>query len=130
MNERFENVNLLRAFAAVAVVAYHVIQYAHWTDFPLSGPLVTFRIGWIGVDLFYVISGFVITRSALALWRREPATFVPRYWARRLTRIVRSASSPARSGSCCSSRTFSRRRRRTGSGRSPRTSRSRTRSGR
>lgn len=86
--ERFENVNLLRAFAAVAVVVYHVIQYTKWTSFPIEGPFVTFRIGWIGVDLFYVISGFVITRSALALWRRDAATFVPRYWARRLTRIV------------------------------------------
>ncbi len=88
MNDRFENVNLLRAFAATAVVVYHVIEYAKWTDFPFEGPLVTFRIGWIGVDLFYVISGFVITRSALALWRRDPAAFAPQYWARRLTRIV------------------------------------------
>jgi peptidoglycan/LPS O-acetylase OafA/YrhL len=88
MNERFENINLLRAFAAIAVVVYHVIQHAHWTAFPESGPLVTFRIGWIGVDLFYVISGFVITRSALGLWRQDAATFAPRFWARRLTRIV------------------------------------------
>ena len=87
-SERFENVNLLRAFAALAVVVYHVIEHAKWTDFPTSGPLVAFRIGWIGVDLFYVISGFVITRSALGLWRRDAAAFAPRYWARRLTRIV------------------------------------------
>ena len=39
--------------------------------FPISGPLVTFRIGWIGVDLFFVISGFVITRSALATVARR-----------------------------------------------------------
>ena len=86
--ERFDNVDLLRAFAATAVVVYHVIEYAKWTDFPISGPLVTFRIGWIGVDLFFVISGFVITRSALGLWRADPSAFQSRYWVRRLTRIV------------------------------------------
>jgi peptidoglycan/LPS O-acetylase OafA/YrhL len=88
MSERFENVNLLRAFAATAVVVYHVIEYRQWQSFPVDGPLVTFRIGWIGVDLFYVISGFVITWSALALWRQDPARFAGRYWARRLARIL------------------------------------------
>ena len=88
MNDRFENINLLRAFAAIAVVVYHVIEYANWSSFPATGPLLTFRIGWIGVDLFFVISGFVITRSALALWRQDAADFRRRYWARRLSRIV------------------------------------------
>jgi peptidoglycan/LPS O-acetylase OafA/YrhL len=88
MNERFENINLLRAFAATAIVVYHVIEFSKWTAFPFEGPLLTFRIGWIGVDLFFVISGFVITRSALALWRQEPPEFRRKYWARRLSRIV------------------------------------------
>jgi peptidoglycan/LPS O-acetylase OafA/YrhL len=88
VNDRFENINLLRAFAATAVVVYHVIVFMKWTAFPGEGPLVVFRIGWIGVDLFFVISGFVITRSALGLWRAEPAMFRQRFWARRLARIV------------------------------------------
>jgi len=88
MNDRFENINLLRAFAATAIVVYHVIEYANWSSFPTGGPLLTFSIGWIGVDLFFVISGFVITRSALALWRKDPAAFAGRYWARRAARIV------------------------------------------
>ena len=88
MNERFENINVLRAFAALAVVVYHVVAFMKWETFPVSGPLLTFRIGWIGVDLFFVISGFVITRSALAMWRSDPKGFVRRYWAHRLSRIV------------------------------------------
>ena len=88
MNERFENINLLRAFAATAVVVYHVIELVHWKAFPYTGPLLTFRIGWIGVDLFFVISGFVITRSAIALWQRDAVTFGRNYWARRVSRIV------------------------------------------
>ncbi|HXZ50018.1 MAG TPA: acyltransferase [Usitatibacter sp.] len=85
---RFDNVNLLRAFAALAVVVYHVIEHGHWSAFPVQGPLVVFRIGWIGVDLFFVISGFVIAYSAVLLRRRDPARFQREYWLRRLTRIV------------------------------------------
>ena len=88
MNDRFENVNLLRAFAATAVVVYHVIEFTHWKSFPITGPLLTFRIGWIGVDLFFVISGFVITSSALALYRKDRSEFRRTYWTRRLSRIV------------------------------------------
>jgi peptidoglycan/LPS O-acetylase OafA/YrhL len=88
MNDRFENINLLRAFAATAVVVYHVIELMAWKAFPVTGPLLTFRVGWIGVDLFFVISGFVITRSAIALWQRDAAAFGRNYWARRISRIV------------------------------------------
>jgi len=45
MNDRFENINLLRAFAATAVLVYHVITQMKWTAFPDSGPLVTYRLG-------------------------------------------------------------------------------------
>ena len=88
MNGRFENINLLRAFAAISVVVYHVIEYTKWEAFPTSGPLLAFRIGWIGVDLFFVISGFVIARSALGLWRADPESFRRTYWAHRISRIV------------------------------------------
>ena len=88
MDNRFENINLLRAFAATAVVVYHVIGFTNWKTFPGEGPFLTFRVGWIGVDLFFVISGFVITRSATALWRQDPVAFWRNYWARRLSRIV------------------------------------------
>lgn len=88
MSDRYENINLLRAFAATAVVVYHVIELMGWTTFPRTGPLLAFRVGWIGVDLFFVISGFVITRSAMALWERDALAFGRNYWARRLSRIV------------------------------------------
>jgi len=88
LTEKFDNINLLRAFAALAVVVYHVIEHGHWTQFPVAGPLVTFRIGWIGVDLFFAISGFVIAYSALLLYRKAPGTFQREYWLRRVSRIV------------------------------------------
>lgn len=72
---RFENINLLRALAALAVVVYHVVELGHWDSFPDHEPLLAFRIGWIGFDLFFVISGFVITYSAILLYRQNPDGF-------------------------------------------------------
>jgi peptidoglycan/LPS O-acetylase OafA/YrhL len=65
-NKYFPAVDILRGFAAVSVVVYHVIELFGWTSFPISGPLIWFRIGWMGVDLFFVISGFVIALSAFS----------------------------------------------------------------
>jgi len=56
----FENINLLRGFAAITVVIYHFLEVNKLIDFPRSGLLVWFRVGWMAVDLFFVISGFVV----------------------------------------------------------------------
>ena len=67
----FENIDLLRAFAAISVLVYHVIELSSWKSFPINGLLSWFRIGWMGVDLFFVISGFVITLSAFSILEKN-----------------------------------------------------------
>jgi peptidoglycan/LPS O-acetylase OafA/YrhL len=62
----FPSVDILRGFAAISVVVYHVIEHFKWADFPKSGLLFWFRMGGMGVDLFFVISGFVIGLSAFS----------------------------------------------------------------
>ena len=84
----FPNINLLRAFAALLVLVYHVIELAPWPDFPLSGVLLTFRVGWVGVDLFFVVSGFVIGMSAIRLYRDGDRNYRATFTRRRLARIV------------------------------------------
>ena len=54
----FPSIDILRGFAALSVVVYHVIEHFKWIDFPTQGPLVWFRIGWMGVDLFFCYIGF------------------------------------------------------------------------
>jgi peptidoglycan/LPS O-acetylase OafA/YrhL len=70
-------------------VVFHVIAHFNWTDFPVSGPLVWFRSGWMGVDLFFVISGFVITLSAFARLRQGSfADFARSFSRARIARIA------------------------------------------
>jgi peptidoglycan/LPS O-acetylase OafA/YrhL len=85
---RFANLDKLRGFAAISVVLYHVIEHTHWTSYPVDGLFYWGRIGWMGVNLFFVISGFVITYSAWHLYVTENARWQAHYWRRRLTRIV------------------------------------------
>jgi peptidoglycan/LPS O-acetylase OafA/YrhL len=85
----FEAIDVLRGFAAISVVVYHVIEHFAWKTFPLTGPLVWFRTGWMGVDLFFVISGFVIGLSAFnEIDKRGTKNFRSPFAIRRIARIV------------------------------------------
>lgn len=84
----FPAVDVLRAVAALLVLVYHVIEIGRWTAFPVTGPLLVVRAGWMGVDLFFVISGFVIGLSALNGHAREGSAFRAPFARRRLARIV------------------------------------------
>ncbi|MFC6878711.1 MULTISPECIES: acyltransferase family protein [Actinomadura] len=89
--ERLRELDLLRFLAALAVVLYH------FTGFGGPGPWPRYarnvfpelewatRYGYLGVDLFFMVSGFVILMSA---WGRGPGEFgisrivrlMPAYW--------------------------------------------------
>ncbi|WP_220792264.1 acyltransferase family protein [Gluconacetobacter azotocaptans] len=86
----FPFIDVLRGFAAISVVVYHVIMHFNWTGFPTSGPLVWFRTGWMGVDLFFVISGFVISLSAFGTLDKTADTrkFLAHFARHRALRIV------------------------------------------
>lgn len=72
---RDNNFQLLRLAAAAFVVLFH--SYAltdRWTREPLWRLLPELNFGALGVKIFFVISGFLVTQSWLA--RRSPAGFV------------------------------------------------------
>ncbi|MGY1708528.1 acyltransferase family protein [Geodermatophilus sp. SYSU D00758] len=66
----------LRAVAALLVVGYH----AALTTWPLD-------VGWAGVAVFFVLSGYLITRLSLAD-EAGPGFSFRSFWIRRVTRIV------------------------------------------
>jgi len=65
----------LRAVAVLAVVAFHV-----------GLPGITG--GYVGVDVFFVLSGFLITGLLLAEVRRTGSVSLPGFWGRRARRIL------------------------------------------
>ncbi|MDB5846837.1 MAG: acyltransferase 3 [Rhodoferax sp.] len=81
-------IDMLRAAAALMVVVYHVIVIGQWTIASQATFIRLMHIGWIGVDCFFVISGFVIALSALKDYERQPLDFRRGFALRRLARIA------------------------------------------
>ena len=80
--ERKPGLDLLRALAIVMVVIYH----AGIMGFPMPGRV--HRWGWIGVDLFFVLSGYLIGGQLLAPLARGQSIDLKRFFARRALRIM------------------------------------------
>ena len=68
----------LRAWAVIFVVIAHISPTA-------------FPGGFIGVDIFFVISGLVITQQMIRLKAEYPKQFLAHFYARRVRRILPSA---------------------------------------
>lgn len=64
----------LRGIAILLVVAYHNFGFINY-----------FFFGWLGVDLFFVLSGFLITQ--ILLRAREGGPFLGSFFMRRILRI-------------------------------------------
>jgi peptidoglycan/LPS O-acetylase OafA/YrhL len=80
--ERQPGLDLLRALAIIVVVIYHAALFG----FKLPGRVD--RFGWIGVDLFFVLSGYLIGGQLLAPLARDRPIDLRRFFARRVLRIV------------------------------------------
>ncbi|HLG00148.1 MAG TPA: acyltransferase, partial [Acidimicrobiia bacterium] len=65
----------LRAVAVLAVLAYH-------------GGVHAVPGGYLGVDVFLVLSGYLITALLLAEWRRAGRIDLGRFWERRIRRLL------------------------------------------
>jgi exopolysaccharide production protein ExoZ len=56
----FNNIQLLRAVAAIAVALFHIIGHYKAIGESPAWVLSAMGVGYVGVDLFFVISGFVM----------------------------------------------------------------------
>lgn len=80
--ERQPGLDLLRALAIIVVVIYHAALFG----FKLPGRVD--RFGWIGVDLFFVLSGYLIGGQLLAPLARGSTINLGLFFARRALRIM------------------------------------------
>jgi len=101
--KRFEAIDILRGIAAFSVLVFHAREYlwvgltawmrdptVHRTnpDFLMGAASYPFRFGYWGVALFFVISGYCIHRSGMALaGRSEHILPVRTFYRKRLRRI-------------------------------------------
>lgn len=65
----------LRALAVGAVMAYH-------------GDVAWMRGGYLGVDVFFVLSGYLITTILVVEWSRTSGISLRGFWARRARRLL------------------------------------------
>lgn len=72
---RIQGLDGLRAIAATLVLLYHLL--------PGTG-----RIGFIGVDIFFVISGFLITALLMKEWDSTASINIRAFWMRRFRRLI------------------------------------------
>jgi len=90
VKQRTENLDLLRGFALLLVFTNHIS--VHSGRFPWLNPWMDFvsRGGWVGVDLFFVLSGFLISKLLFDEYNRCGHVDVPRFLIRRGFKIYPS----------------------------------------
>ncbi|CAI8817779.1 acyltransferase family protein [Pseudomonas sp. IT-P176] len=94
--ERYYGVQYLRGLAAVLVIVYHSMVMS------VVAPYFSHPVGEFGVDIFFVISGFVMWvttegkgKSPLGFWRSRVLRVVPLYWVFTLMLVAAALLLPA-----------------------------------
>ncbi|MCC6299085.1 MAG: acyltransferase [Anaerolineales bacterium] len=84
----FPNLNGLRFIAALLVIIHHIEQFKYIYNLPnnFSSSFIQI-IGELGVILFFVLSGFLITYLLLEEEKRTDAIAVKNFYIRRILRI-------------------------------------------
>lgn len=80
---QFTGLDHLRALAISFVFIYHYTFFRHpaWMEGFST-------IGWTGVDLFFVLSGFLISNQLFAEWQKSHQMSLPSFYIKRAFRIL------------------------------------------
>ena len=83
-HKNFYGLDNLRAFAIIMVLFFH---YNRWFEHPAWFPEVL-KFGWTGVDLFFVLSGFLISSQLFAQIKKEGTFSMKDFYIKRFFRIL------------------------------------------
>ncbi len=84
MKQRIPELNGVRAIAILLVVGSHYFNVIGFKGRELVQPIL--NLGYSGVDLFFVLSGFLLTR--IALQEQQNSGFLAAFYRRRFFRIM------------------------------------------
>lgn len=82
-SERFYGLDHLRAVAIILVLLFHYRAFKHPLWIETIG-----KFGWTGVDLFFVLSGFLISGQLFKEMKNEGTIHLRRFYIKRFFRIV------------------------------------------
>ena len=71
----YPHIEGLRGLAVILVVIYHLNN--------------NFYFGYLGVDIFFVISGYVITKSLISSFDHNSSNVLSNFYSKRILRIYR-----------------------------------------
>lgn len=88
LRSKMPELDTLRGVAVLGVVFYHGVPFYDTSGLPtvIVAALVPLRYGWLGVDLFFVLSGFLIT--GILLDSKASPHYYKRFYVRRALRIL------------------------------------------
>ena len=87
MNERVRELDGVRGISIIVVVAFHLLKRADYFTNNAALHFVTrlSSMGWVGVDIFFVLSGFLIT--SILLKTKSERNYFKNFYIRRALRI-------------------------------------------
>jgi peptidoglycan/LPS O-acetylase OafA/YrhL len=88
-SQRIASLDVFRTLAILAVIGRHVhSHFLHDSTAPPGALDRVLGLGHAGVDLFFILSGYLIARIVLAELRATGRLFAPRFWYRRWMRTL------------------------------------------
>jgi peptidoglycan/LPS O-acetylase OafA/YrhL len=85
---RFVGLDLLRLLAIMLVLGRHMLPAPETLPLPLQSVFLTWhRGGWVGVDLFFVLSGFLVSGLLFAEYKSRGQLSTIRFYTRRAWKI-------------------------------------------
>jgi peptidoglycan/LPS O-acetylase OafA/YrhL len=90
MRRHIQPLTGIRGLAACVVAIFHMnfwVDTGQWHGSPGLLLGTVFRVGYLGVDLFFALSGYVIAHAYLEQFRRPDLTTYGRFLGRRVARV-------------------------------------------